>query len=110
MMAGDDEIGAGSPMGHLSERQLARKYGISRAKMWRAKMVSSIPEAEFEAMVESDTPPTVSALVDIARGKAKRTFDGLHALKKAWKASTEVDRVNFLNWVIDDEGTRQNIG
>ena len=48
-------------------RQAAEAAGISRAWMWRALRVASIPEDEFEALVESDTPPTVTKLVRIAR-------------------------------------------
>ena len=56
-----------------SERQLARELGISRAFLWRAKQVAAIPDAEFEAMVESDDPPTVTALVAHGwRGRARK--------------------------------------
>ena len=56
-----------------SERDLARELGISRAFMWRAKQVASIPEEEFEALVESDNPPTVSELVAMAGSRASRS-------------------------------------
>ena len=51
----------------LSQRQLAEEFGISRARQWRMKHVADIPYAEFEAMIESDDPPTISALVNYAR-------------------------------------------
>jgi hypothetical protein len=38
---------------------------------WCAKQV--IPEEEFEAMIESDQPPTVSQLVEHARGQPDRS-------------------------------------
>jgi hypothetical protein len=56
-----------------SERQLSKQLGISRVVFWRAKQVASIPEEEFEAMIESDQPPTVSQLVEHARGQPDRS-------------------------------------
>ena len=49
-------------------RKAAEAAGMSRSQMWRALQVASIPEDEFEALVESDEPPTVTALVRYARG------------------------------------------
>jgi hypothetical protein len=46
---------------------------LSRSWIWRAKQVASIPEAEFEAMVESDKPATAERLVAYARGAGERT-------------------------------------
>ena len=47
-------------------RQAAEAAGLSRGQMWRARRLASIPEDEFEARLESDTPPTVTELVRIA--------------------------------------------
>jgi hypothetical protein len=48
-------------------RQAAEAAGMSRGQMWRAMKLASIPEDEFEALVESDEPPTVSELVEVGR-------------------------------------------
>jgi hypothetical protein len=51
--------------------ELSKQLGISRVVFWCAKQV--IPEEEFEAMIESDQPPTVSQLVEHARGQPDRS-------------------------------------
>lgn len=50
-----------------ARREAADSAGVSRSWVWRAAQVASIPEDEFEELVESDEPPTVSALVEIGR-------------------------------------------
>ena len=49
-------------------RQAAEAAGLSRGQMWRALQVASIPEEEFEALVEASDTPTVSELVRVATG------------------------------------------
>jgi hypothetical protein len=71
--------------GPPSQRQLSKQLGISRAKLWRATKVAEIPEDEFEALIESENPPTVSALVELGRGKSMPTaVIGLRNLQRAW--------------------------
>lgn len=50
-------------------RKLAEAAGLSRAWTWRALQVAAIPEDEFNRLVESDNPPTVSELVRLGYGK-----------------------------------------
>ena len=73
-----------------SERQLSKQLGISRAVFWRAKQVASIPEEEFEAMSESDHPPTVSQLVEHARGQPDRSQEVSIRLKPDQLAALDV--------------------
>ncbi|MBM7329473.1 hypothetical protein JS562_41430 [Agrobacterium sp. S2] len=54
-----------------SERDLAAFTGMSRRQIWQAKKIASIPEDEFEKLVESDNPPTVSELLNVAHYRAK---------------------------------------
>jgi hypothetical protein len=61
--------------------------------LWRAKQVAAIPEAEFETMVESDNPPTVSRLVDYARCKRRSKLSTWERLVGAWNAATDEERV-----------------
>jgi hypothetical protein len=35
--------------------------------MWKAMQVATIPDDTFEALVESENPPTITQLVEIAR-------------------------------------------
>lgn len=53
--------------GPPSERQLAKDIGVSRSWLWRCRQVANIPEDKFEALVESDSVPTVTQLVEIGR-------------------------------------------
>lgn len=54
-----------------SQRDVAAKLGISRRQIWQMKKIASIPAEEFEALVESDDPPTVTGLLDLAHHRAK---------------------------------------
>jgi hypothetical protein len=75
--------------------------------LWRAKQVANIPEAEFEALVESDKPPTVTRLVEIGRARSgtqstKRASGKVRALKRAWAAATPEERKAFADWTAKD--------
>jgi hypothetical protein len=55
----------------LSSRERARRSaGLSRRQAVTAVQVSKVPAEDFERQIESDAPPTVTALAE--RGKAKR--------------------------------------
>jgi hypothetical protein len=84
--------------GPLSQRQIASKFGISRSAQWRAKKIADIPEEEFEALIESDNPPTVTTLAEYAHGHAPQA-SGLRRLIKEWTRASEQDQVAFLEWV-----------
>lgn len=53
-----------------SERDLSIKLGMSRRQFWQAKKIAEIPEGEFERLVESDNPPTVTGLLNMAHRRA----------------------------------------
>ena len=53
-------------------RKAAEAAGLSRGQTWRALQVASIPEDDFEEMIESEEPPTVTALVRHATGKTDK--------------------------------------
>jgi hypothetical protein len=55
-----------------ARRQMAEAAGMSRHQMYQAIAIAAIPEAEFEALVESENPPTLDDLVRHARGLPKR--------------------------------------
>lgn len=58
-----DQLGGSAPP-KLSRAQAARDAGMSRDQKRTALRVASVPEDEFEAAVESDDPPTVTALAE----------------------------------------------
>jgi hypothetical protein len=49
----------------LSQREAAESAGISKHQQVQAVRVANVPAATFEAAVESDKPPTVTALADM---------------------------------------------
>jgi hypothetical protein len=54
-----------------SRREVAESAGISKDQQVTAVRVANVPAAEFEAAIESQTPPTVTALAEM--GKVSRT-------------------------------------
>lgn len=49
-------------------RKLAETAGISRHQMYQALQVANIPEEDFERLIESDDPPSVTEMARIGRG------------------------------------------
>jgi hypothetical protein len=56
----------------ISRRSAATQAGISERQRKTALRIASIPEADFEAAVESDDPPTITEMA--MRGTATREF------------------------------------
>lgn len=54
----------------ISQREAAAQAGLSKHQQVTAVRVANVPHDDFEAMVESDTPPTVTKLANI--GKVSR--------------------------------------
>jgi hypothetical protein len=48
----------------LTRRQVAEDAGLSEFQQYTAQRVARVPEQDFEAQVESDTPPTITALAE----------------------------------------------
>lgn len=59
------ENGGGAPI--VSQRQAAAEAGLSRDQQVTAVRVANIPAEAFERAVESEKPPTVTALADMGR-------------------------------------------
>jgi len=58
-----------------SMRDVEAATGVSRHFLARAKMVASIPEDEFERLIESDNPPNARKLELLARRRTgKKTM------------------------------------
>jgi hypothetical protein len=52
-------------------RLAAEAAGLSRHQMRQALAVAAVPRDVFEALVESDNPPTVTALAELGRGRGR---------------------------------------
>lgn len=51
----------------ISQREAAEAAGLSKDQQVTAVRVANIPELEFETQVESDAPPTITALAEQGR-------------------------------------------
>ena len=81
-----------------SQHEAARAAGMSEHQELTAVRVANIPEDEFEEAVESDNPPTVTALAQ--QGKASRAKD--EPLSKSWTPPDGFkEATGFLNTLRD---------
>ncbi len=60
--------------GTVTQRSAAEAAGMSKRQEVTAVRVANVPESEFEAAVESDSPPTITALAHIGRDSAPPGF------------------------------------
>ena len=51
----------------MSQKDAARQAGMSEKQRDQATAVARIPEADFEAAVESDNPPGIAVLAEMGR-------------------------------------------
>lgn len=65
----------------LSRKIAAKNAGLSDAQRKQALRVANVPEAEFEQAVESNTPPTLTALAE--RGTQHKVLVGIRPLSVA---------------------------
>jgi hypothetical protein len=56
-----------------TRKSAAEKAGLSKRQKDTALRVANVPKEEFEAQIESDSPPTVTALAE--QGTQKKVFD-----------------------------------
>ena len=57
----------GTPRGTGSQKQAAKSAGMSKKQEVRARRVAVIPDDQFEEMIESDDPPSVTALAEAGK-------------------------------------------
>lgn len=55
------------PKSPSSQREAARNAGLSEYQQKTAVRVAAVPDEAFDALVESETPPTVTKLADMGR-------------------------------------------
>lgn len=55
--------------------RMAKLMGMPRTDIWRARLIGSLPNGLFEALLAADNPPTTTSLAAIAlalrRGEAR---------------------------------------
>ena len=82
----------------FSERRFAKLSGLSRAKLWRAKQVASLPKDLFEILVEMPDPPSVRELANVARALRGQHSPGvercrncgeIQRVRGGWRPATE---------------------
>ena len=49
----------------LTQRQAAEQAGLSPDQQKQAVRVATVPHRDFEALIEGDSPPTITALADL---------------------------------------------
>lgn len=79
-------------VGAVTRTQAAKNAGMSERQQITAIRVAKIPEKEFEELVESEKPPTVTALAE--RGKKHRMTEGMS--KKPLSKAERVERIREL--------------
>lgn len=82
---------------NASQRDISAFTGLSTRKIWQAKKIADIPEEEFERLVESDDPPTITQLLDMAHHRAGSKKTTWEVLVKAWNAASEEDRIRLIS-------------
>ena len=76
----------------------ARDAGLSRDQKVQALRVAAVDEDEFERLVESDNPPTVTALADL--GRMRRSPAPFHILVDSGKFKDGVQRMT-QKWPVE---------
>ena len=83
-------------------RQAAEAAGMSRHQFYQAMKIAEIPDDEFDAMVESDSPPTITALASHSATPKPRATACANAAAAIAKA---IDAAHAAYWTAcDDEG------
>src|SRR5579862_1494348 len=91
-----DYTGTGTTTGtgrarRLSMSRLAREAGLSKRQKDTALRVARIPKDLFEALVESDNPPSVTQLAELGTRKRRPADDASPTRRKclAWRDDDE---------------------
>ncbi len=69
----NEKLGVASPP--ISRASAAREAGLSRDQKKTALRVANVPQEEFEALVESNSPPTATELAERGTQKRKPIID-----------------------------------
>jgi hypothetical protein len=66
------------------------RAGLSRHQIKQALRVANVPKEDFERQVESDNPPTVTALAEQGRTRGVPTYERLGLTKEAFVAGRKL--------------------
>ncbi len=93
--------GTGTRTGWAARLAMGRAAGLSRHQVVQALRVASIPEAEFETLIEADHPPTVTALAERGTRPDARLREGqrsrrLLAVLRAVEKLSESERRELI--------------
>jgi len=110
----DTKNRGGPTFSPLTRSDVGERAGMSRDQQVTAVRVANVPESEFESSVESDNPPSVTALADIGRtprpgfGKATHL---LGAVRRFAEFCDENDATDVAEGVMPQEinGLRESV-
>lgn len=79
-----------------SKRKAAKDAGLSERQQKTAQRVAKIPEAEFEAAVESENPPTITALAEAGKEKPRRSGANYGGSESGGSGRTDLERLQRM--------------
>jgi hypothetical protein len=89
----------------LSRKQAAKQAGLSKYQKDTAIQVANVPSEEFEAQVESDSPPTVTALAEQGTHKKPlHDLEGPFAGTPIVQPNRRVTEEASLPYTLEDRG------
>lgn len=97
----NQNIEGGSSPKVLTRKAAADAAGLSDDQRKTAIRIASVPKDEFERLVESDDPPTVTALAEIGTKRQNRPKKAPEAtswtrLTEAWNEATDEDKARLI--------------
>lgn len=81
----------------MSMRDIAACLNTNTARLYNYMKVASIPDNEFERLVESDNPPTTQQLFAIASGKPVRARGRVERAAAIIRNMTAIERSELLD-------------
>jgi len=78
--------GGGAPTKDLTRKEAATQAGLSKDQAVQSIRVANVSEEDFEAQLESDSPPTITNLAEQGMAKGVPRYEQLGMTKKAFQA------------------------
>ncbi len=85
-----------------SQRDIAAFTGLSTRKIWQAKKIADTPEDQFDRLIESDNPPTITQLLNMAHHRDESQTTPWDRLVTAWNAASDEDRLRLVKEATGD--------
>lgn len=70
----NQNISGDAPTKVLTRKEVATEAGLSRDQMHTALRTATVPAEQFEKLVESETPPTVTKLAELGTNPTQKPF------------------------------------